>query len=447
MLKKELTSDAVVKPGDTVTFKLTPSNDGPVNALAGWSVTDVLPQGLTLVEISGEGYNCTGATCVADAPLAAGSTGKPITVKATVDAAFEGVLKNVAYVEPKAGETPETNPLGEKPTTATDTDQTSTDNDAQAQVTSQKQRVSVGDFVWWDANRNGAQDAKEAPVAGVAVKLYDASGALVKETVTNDKGFYSFTDLVSGDKYTIEFVAPEKSKFTTQNSGSDDAADSDADVATGKVTFTAPANGKNSATTPDDPTIDAGLLKFNLVLVKKLESAEVAKPGEIVTFTLTPSNEGPVDALAGWSVTDVLPEGLVISSISGEGYSCDNSTLTCVASQGLAAGATGNPVTVKATVQQNASGTIHNVAFVTPDPKDIPETNPLGDKPTSATNTDTTETDNDSQADVRLDKPIIPVIPQVPGLAQTGAELPMLLLAGAALLIITGGVLFVRRKA
>ena len=121
--------------------------------------------------------------------------------------------------------------------------------------------------------------------------------------------------------------------------------------------------------------------------------------------------------------------------------------MTCVASQGLAAGATGNPVTVKATVQQNASGTIHNVAFVTPDPKDIPETNPLGDKPTSATNTDTTETDNDSQADVRLDKPIIPVIPQVPGLAQTGAELPMLLLAGAALLIITGGVLFVRRKA
>ncbi|RRD61881.1 DUF11 domain-containing protein [Leucobacter sp. OH1287] len=447
VLKKELTSDAVVKPGDTVTFKLTPSNDGPVNALAGWSVTDVLPQGLTLVEISGEGYNCTGATCVADAPLAAGSTGKPITVKATVDAAFEGVLKNVAYVEPKAGETPETNPLGEKPTTATDTDQTSTDNDAQAQVTSQKQRVSVGDYVWWDANRNGAQDAKETPVAGVAVKLYDASGALVKETVTNDKGFYSFTDLVSGDKYTIEFIAPEKSQFTTQNSGSDDAADSDADVATGKVTFTAPANGKNSATTPDDPTIDAGLLKFNLVLVKKLESAEVAKPGEIVTFTLTPSNEGPVDALAGWSVTDVLPEGLVISSISGEGYSCDNSTLTCVASQGLAAGATGNPVTVKATVQQNASGTIHNVAFVTPDPKDIPETNPLGDKPTSATNTDTTETDNDSQADVRLDKPIIPVIPQVPGLAQTGAELPMLLLAGAALLIITGGVLFVRRKA
>lgn len=88
-----------------------------------------------------------------------------------------------------------------------------------------------------------------------------------------------------------------------------DGTDSDADFGTGKVTFTAPATGNNSATQPDDPTIDAGLVLFNLILDKKLVSSPRVQVGDNVTFTLTPHNEGPANALAGWSVTEVLPEG------------------------------------------------------------------------------------------------------------------------------------------
>ena len=304
--------------------------------------------------------------------------------------------------------------------------------------------MSIGNYVWWDVNRDGLQGDKEDPVADVKVNLYDEAGDLVESTKTNKDGFYSFVDLKAGKKYTVEFVKPEGSSFTTVDAG-DDAKDSDAAVDTGKVLITAPRDGNNSADTPDDPTIDAGLVKLNLVLVKKLEGAETVAPGDTVTFTLTPSNEGPVDALAGWSVTDVLPKGLTLVSITGEGYECKNDTVTCVAKDVLKAGETGKPVTVKATVALTDSGELHNVAYVEPSDKEIAETNPLGPKPSTGTNTDETKTDNDSQAKVKVVKPAVPVPPS-PNLAKTGSELPIFGGVAAAVMILAGAAVLVARR-
>ena len=80
-------------------------------------------------------------------------------------------------------------------------------------------------------------------------------------TTTDENGFYSFVDLLAGATYTIEFVKPAETVFTTPLAGGT-ATDSNADVVTGKVTFAAPADGFNSATTPDDPKIDAGLIEL-----------------------------------------------------------------------------------------------------------------------------------------------------------------------------------------
>ena len=119
--------------GSRVTFELVPSNIGPADALPGWSVTDVLPDGLTLVSMSGSGYTCTGATCVAVAGLAAGMAGPTITVVATVDATATGQLRNVAYISPSADEVAEGNPLV-VPTNQTDTSSSPTNNDAEAVI-------------------------------------------------------------------------------------------------------------------------------------------------------------------------------------------------------------------------------------------------------------------------------------------------------------------------
>lgn len=133
VLAKELTAVAPFYAGDEVQFTLTPANDGDYAAAAGWSVTDVLPAGLTLVGMSGDGYVCTANVCVADDALAAGETGGPITLTATIDATATGPLHNVAYVSPVDGDIAETNPLV-IPETDTDTAATETDNDAQADL-------------------------------------------------------------------------------------------------------------------------------------------------------------------------------------------------------------------------------------------------------------------------------------------------------------------------
>ena len=92
--------------GANVMYKLVPHNDGPVDALAGWSVTEVLPAGSTLVGLSGDGYTCyTNLVCISSTTLAAGAYGKPITVVVQIPADQTGAFKNVAYVSPTETET------------------------------------------------------------------------------------------------------------------------------------------------------------------------------------------------------------------------------------------------------------------------------------------------------------------------------------------------------
>ena len=396
-LAKTNTTTGSVYAGSTVTFDLTPHNAGPVDALAGWSVTDLLPTGLTLVSMTGTGYTCSGNVCTATAPLAAGTDGPVIKVTAKVDASFVGSVKNVAYVKPAPGDAVETNPLT-TPTTTTNTATTPTDNDAEAPVTVDS-LVSIGNYVWWDTNRDGVQDAGEAPVAGVTVTLYQADGTKLGTATTDASGFYSFTDLTPGQPYYVIFTAPADATFTLANAGSNDVIDSDANVATGRADFVAPASGTNSATNPDNPTIDAGLVKMNLTLTKSLSSEGPFGAGDTVKFTLTPHNAGPVDALAGWSVTDLLPAGLTLVSMTGSGYTCSGNV--CTSSEPLAAGKDGMPVTVTAKIADYTTGTLHNVAWVSPVSGDTPETNLLV-VPGTTTDTDSTATDNDAQASLQL---------------------------------------------
>ncbi|QEL13843.1 SdrD B-like domain-containing protein [Limnoglobus roseus] len=69
------------------------------------------------------------------------------------------------------------------------------------------QPVSVGNFVWEDANNNGVLDAGESPLAGVPVTLFDGSGAQLATTTTDANGNYLFTNLAGG-QYIIRVTAP-----------------------------------------------------------------------------------------------------------------------------------------------------------------------------------------------------------------------------------------------
>jgi len=177
---------------------------------------------------------------------------------------------------------------------------------------------------------------------------------------------------------------------------------------------------------------------INLTLTKTVISDGPYYAGSVVTYQLAPRNGGPGDALAGWSVTDILPVGMTLVSISGDGYTCDTS-LICTSSHALAADATGTLITVVAQILEDEQpGTLKNVAYVSPAKGDVPETNPLV-IPTLATDTSTSVTDNDAQAVIDV------LAPQVEGivitLPNTGTTIPLTWLLGAIGIVAAGVIL------
>jgi hypothetical protein len=115
-------------------------------------------------------------------------------------------------------------------------------------------RAALGDYVWFDANKDGIQDATESGIPGVTVILYDAANLAIASAVTDQNGRYFFSNLNPGT-YTVGFsTTPGKLVFTLKDVvAAGDAADSDVDPATGKTgSYTLVAGQVNL-------TVDAGL--------------------------------------------------------------------------------------------------------------------------------------------------------------------------------------------
>ena len=124
--------------------------------------------------------------------------------------------------------------------------------------------ASLGNYVWFDENGNGLQDADEDGVNDVRVELYKADDleTLVGFETTAPKdgedGYYLFTDLEPGD-YVVKFIAPEGNVLTVQDvegnntDATDTDNDSDADTDTGFSHVITLSPGE------EDLRIDAGL--------------------------------------------------------------------------------------------------------------------------------------------------------------------------------------------
>ena len=127
--------------------------------------------------------------------------------------------------------------------------------------------ASVGNFVWFDANKDGLQDADEVGVPGVTVTLTDGAGNPVidldgnpvKPVTTDANGKYEFTNLMPNvdrivanageENYKVVFTAPAGYSATKSYAAADDEKDSNG--ADSSVTL---AQGQN------DETVDFGLV-------------------------------------------------------------------------------------------------------------------------------------------------------------------------------------------
>lgn len=93
-------------------------------------------------------------------------------------------------------------------------------------------KYSIGDYVWFDADEDGIQDADELPAKGVKVHLLNGDGSPVLDsegnpvtTTTNDEGKYIFNDLTHNVDYKVRIEPPKGFEFTKSNVGGDDAED------------------------------------------------------------------------------------------------------------------------------------------------------------------------------------------------------------------------------
>ncbi|MFV0386166.1 SdrD B-like domain-containing protein, partial [Paracoccus sp. (in: a-proteobacteria)] len=116
--------------------------------------------------------------------------------------------------------------------------------------------ASLGDTVWYDANKNGTLDAGEGRAQGVTVQLINpTTGAVIATQVTDANGNYLFSNLNAGN-YQVKFVAPNGYEFTTQSTVAPDAVNNDSDAGTGGLTGTI-----NLSIGEAERDVDAGLVQ------------------------------------------------------------------------------------------------------------------------------------------------------------------------------------------
>ena len=135
-------------------------------------------------------------------------------------------------------------------------------------------RLSLGDFVFIDADNSGAFNAGDTPRDGVAVELLNGLGTVVLQTtVTAGGGLYGFTGLTTGD-YRVR-ITPPAGYTSSTGGGSEPAPDPDNNVnnddngSTTGATITSLAVTLTPGSEPivnnatgdtSNPTVDFGLI-------------------------------------------------------------------------------------------------------------------------------------------------------------------------------------------
>lgn len=171
---------------------------------------------------------------------------------------------------------------------------------------------SIGDYVWYDENKNGIQDMTEQGVGLVVVNLYHTQFGFVGSTLTDSNGRYAFEDLPSGSYY-IDIDLPDDLQFTLQKQGSNGEVDSDVSGNGISSTFTV---GYNEAVVD----LDAGVYKTSGLVGDYIwhdsnangqqDFDEVGMAGVAITLmstALDPVRDMVSDAMGNYIFDDLVP--------------------------------------------------------------------------------------------------------------------------------------------
>lgn len=349
--------DATPDRNQNVTFTLTVTNNGPADA-TGVSVQDQLPAGLTFVSATpsnGTTYNSgTGVWTIGALPTTAGQNTRTLQIVATVTTTgVNGTITNTATIS------------------GLDQFETNLANNTDSEVVTPTQVdlavVKTVDDATPDKNQNVTFTVtltNNGPGDATGVQLTDllpsgltfvSATPTAGTTYNNATGVWNVGPLpatAGQNTRTLQIVA------TIVGTGTNGTITNTASVTAVNQFETNTANNQDSeSVTPN---------QLDLVLTKTVDDATPDR-NQNITFTVTVTNSGPVDA-TGVTVSDVLPAGLTFVSASpASGTTFDSATgVWTIGAISATAGQNSKSLQIVATVTSTGTnGTITNTASIT----------------------------------------------------------------------------------
>ncbi|MFK7916504.1 MAG: hypothetical protein AB8G14_00385 [Ilumatobacter sp.] len=302
-LTKTADPDPVVA-GENVTYVITATNNGPSDAL-GVTVADVLPSGLTLVNVFSSQGACAALPCSLNTvPNASAAT---VTVVATVDADRLDLDANSASVS--------TDPLTPDPVAANNIASADPDVISSADLVVTKQLATPvavpGSGVRWVVNVTN-----DGPSDAVAVEVLDTVPADVENVVISSSqgGCAAFPcslgTVPAGVTASITIDAELPADATgTELVNTASASSTDPDGPGGALSATPDPDNTNDSATATNPIVPGADVRID-----KVGPVKDVVAGADVSWTLTITNDGPSDAQV-IRVTDQLPAALDPASV------------------------------------------------------------------------------------------------------------------------------------
>ncbi|WP_157078618.1 DUF11 domain-containing protein, partial [Methanobrevibacter filiformis] len=320
--------------GDIITYTITVSNNGSGNA-TGVFVTDVLNTTvLSFVSSNGSYDNNNGVWTIGD--LGAGET---VALSITVVVIGNGTVINTASVSVDQNNTNTNN--------GSDNETINVNNNVNVsvvKVSNTTGSANIGDIITYTitVTNNGSGNATGVYVTDVlnttVLSFVSSNGSY-----DNVTGVWSIGDLGAGESVALSITVVVIGNGTVINTAS----------------VSVDQNNTNTNNGSDNETINVSN-NVNVSVVKVSNTTGVANIGDIITYTITVSNNGFGNA-TGVYVTDLLNTS-VLSFVGSNGSYDNNTGVWTIGSLGA-----GESVALSITVVIIGNGTVINIASVSVD--------------------------------------------------------------------------------